>query len=71
MVEMRDPSFQDKVEMSLIEGNQQVQAFAAQGPTERSHNEFAFGACTGVRNTRTPMAVTYLSSSWEKMLSRS
>jgi hypothetical protein len=34
-VEMRDPNFQYKVEMSLIERNQQVQAFAAQRPLAR------------------------------------
>jgi hypothetical protein len=39
-------------------------------PPKRSHTEFAFGARTGVRNTRTPMAVTCSSNPFEKILSR-
>ena len=71
VVEMCDPHFQDGLEMTLIERDEKIHAFTAQCSAERSRSEFAFGACTGVRNTCTPMAVTSLSSSLEKMLSRS
>ena len=40
-------------------------------PTSRSQTAFAFGARTGVFSIRTPIAVTALSNSFEKMLSRS
>ncbi len=54
--------------MTLVERNQEVETFAANVPPKRSQNEFDVGALNGVRNTRTPMAVTSLSSSLEKML---
>ena len=40
-------------------------------PPNLSHTEFAMGARTGVRRTRTPRSVTPLCSCFEKMLSRS
>ena len=40
-------------------------------PPNRSHTEFASGARTGVRRTRTPRSVTPWSRALEKMLSRS
>ena len=43
MVKMRNPGLQDQPEMTLVERNKEVEAFAAQCP---------------VRNTRAPMAVT-------------
>jgi hypothetical protein len=34
VVEMRNPGLQDQLEMTLVERNQKVEAFAAQRPAE-------------------------------------
>ena len=57
--------------MTLIEGKRKSRHSRRNISPNRSQNEFAFGALTGVRNTRTPVAVVSLSSSFEEMLSRS
>lgn len=71
MIEMRNPLVQNQPEMALVEGNEESRRSRRNVQPKRSQKEFAFGALTGVRNTRTPMSVTCLSSSFEKMLSQS
>src|SRR6266542_3967724 len=68
---MHSPLCDSHLQVAVVQRDQEVQTSRRKVPPKRSHTEFARGARTGVRNTRTPSAVTPLSSSWEKMLSRS
>ena len=57
------------LQMALVQWNQEVKTLATKAPPSGSHTEFAFGARTGVRKTRTQIRQTFVDSS--KMRSRS
>jgi hypothetical protein len=68
MIVMGDPMRQELIQMSLPKRDQEVQAI----PSDCPHQPLTDGVClerrTGVFDTRTPIAVTALSKSFDKML---
>jgi len=57
--------------MTFVEWNKEVETSRRRLLPSRSHTAFAFGAHTCVRRTCTPRSVRLLSTSSEKILSRS
>src|SRR5215831_8709858 len=59
------------LKMTFVDWNQEVETFATKAAAESFAHRVRLGARTGVRRTRTPRLVRLLSTSAEKMRSRS